>query len=140
MEILILGFILFIIGVGATIIYDKYGDRLKDLSKIKESFGKKEVIMQKQFDDLRAQVNKTTPKKKSQEEVLSELLRERNQTPKRVIKPGPFSAGIIKEGDIPTETIYDRELFDAVSINSKITVQQLIAKIESLKNRPGPKR
>jgi len=136
MEIIILGFILFIVGVSATIIYDKYGDRLKDLSKIKESFGNKKVIMQKQFDDLRAQVNKTTLKKKSQEEVLSELLRERNQPyVRRTIKPGPFSAGLVKEGDMPTETQYMEELFDDVSINSTMTVQQLIAKIESMKKR-----
>lgn len=138
MEIIILGVVLFVIGVSATIIYDKYGDRLKDLSKIKESFGKQEAIMQKQFDALRAQVNKTTPKKKSQEEIISELLEERQVKAKtrRVIKPGPFSAGLIKEGDMPTETQYVEELFDDVSINSTLTVKELIAKIESLKNRP----
>lgn len=162
MEIIMLGFILFVIGVGATIVYDKYKDRLKDLSKIKESFGRKETLIQNEFAKIKASLTQrtTTPKKKSQEEIVNELLRERairkanpgpftqssmeeefltkfNEHMAKVQRPGAYNsikAGPVKESDIPTET-YHRELFNDVSINSTLTVQELIAKIEQMKKK-----
>ena len=130
MEIIILGFILFILGVGGTIVYDKYKEKATAVLKDQQA---RIAFRQEAVKQVKARAS-AAPKKKSQEEVLSELLRDR-LSPKRTIHPGPFSAGLVKEGDMPTETQYMEELFDDVSINSTMTVQQLIAKIESMKKR-----
>lgn len=168
MEIIILGVILFVIAVGATIVYDNYKTKIAFMEKLGDAQAATKQWYEDGLNKIKAQVvpakkgpftqNSTdeeflvkfrdhmTPKKKSQEEVISELLRERNQNQtqqvnvRRTIKPGSIVAGLIKEGDMPTETQYVEELFNDVSINSTLTVQELIAKIERLKNRPGPKR
>jgi len=130
MEIIILGFILLILGVGATVLYDKYKEKVAVAFKDQQA---RIAFRQEAAKQVKARAS-ATPKKKSQEEVLSELLRERTDV-RRTIKPGPFSAGIVREGDMPTETQYMEELFNDVSINSKVTVKELIDKIEKMKKR-----
>jgi hypothetical protein len=106
MEIIILGFILFIVGVGATIIYDKHKDSLKDLSRIKESFGKRETLLQRDFAKIKSALTATVTKTTTTRKPISQ---------KKKLKT--------------TVTAEDG------SINSSMTVDELIAKIEQMKKK-----
>lgn len=121
MEILILGVILLVLGVGATYIYDKH----KDIK----------VAMQKNREANRAARPRfpgpqTTPapkfKPSSEQPMWSSTT-----TTKTTTRKAPISQKKKLKGPVTNED---------VSINSTLTVQELIDKIEQLKNKPGPKK
>ncbi len=132
MEILILGVVLLVLGVGATFVYDK--------------FKEKQVAEQKAAEEARARraallaskpvVNpKTIPAKPKPGPFTKAAATQVKKTVRKTIKPGSIKAGPYKPNDPPVEVEYVNELFDDVSINSQITVQELIAKIERMKKR-----
>jgi hypothetical protein len=115
MEILILGVILLVLGVGATIVYDKHKDKiiatLKDLKETKVGVNVKQTSRQStnintQWQKMVEQVTKPTAPKKTP-------IRQ-----KKVLKNSSESLSA-----------------DDVSINSKLTVEELIAKLEKMKKR-----
>lgn len=76
-ELLILGIVLFIVGVGSTLIFDKYKDRLSDINRIKQSFGKPETLIQDSFDKIKkALQGKPKPTRKSKTKKSSQSLEE----------------------------------------------------------------
>lgn len=125
MEYIVFGIILFIVAVGSTFIYDHVKAKMvehNNLFKSKPSTPRPE--------------NKKvtpTPKKKSNEEQLEELLR---HSLNRSIKvPNPPTAKAWKPGDMPEETTY-KTIQREFSINNQtMTVQELIAQLEQLKKK-----
>jgi hypothetical protein len=115
MEILILGVILLVLGVGATIVYDKHKDKitttLKELKEIKVGVNVKQVSKQTtnantQWQKMVAQATRPSAPKKTP-------IRQ-----KKILKNSSESLSA-----------------DDVSINSTLTVEELIAKIEKMKKK-----
>lgn len=90
MEILIWGVVLLVLGLAGTLVYDKYKANIL------------QALMERNN-----RVSVSTSKKKSQEEVLKELLK-----PRAPVKPSDFSIE-----------------------NHEMTIQELIAKIEAMKRK-----
>ncbi len=148
-ELIILGIVLFIVGVGATFIYDRYKDRLQDLNKIKQSFGQPETLIQNSFEQIKKSLSSgTKPKRKSkssqsiEEEFLARFKEHTDSVKskpkpkvKKTIKPGSIKAGYVNPNQVPEETQFLEELFEDVSIKSTITVQELKDKIERMKKK-----
>ena len=115
MEIIILGFVLFILGVGGTIVHDKHK---ANLAKAAE-----------------ARAARASAPRKSQKDMIQEMLGMSSipvYTSKTTTRTTtkPLSQKKKLKGPVTN---------DDVSINSTLTVEELIAKIESMK-RPGPKK
>lgn len=149
MEILIWGFVLFILGVSATFGYDKYkASQIDREAKLKAAAERRAAMIAagppKPIPRTRSTKSGPFTENANTQDFLKELSKlqaKLEATPKpkpkvkRTIKPGSVKAGWVKPGDLPQETQYIEELFDDVSINSQITVQELIAKIERMKKR-----
>lgn len=125
MEILILGFVLIILGVGATFAYDK-------VKAEREAIKVRRASMPAPVTKPKATVSK---KSRSLVDADEEFLRafEDSMKPKRTIKRASIRAKQYRDGDMPDETL--NELFDDLSTTSTLTVQELIEKIERLKKR-----
>jgi hypothetical protein len=159
MDIIIFGLILFILAVGSTFLYDKHKDDViaifKDKKNKREKYLKssppRPLSTNKTYEDPNEEFlrkfKESITSKKSQEQVINELLKLNEKLkqpsvgvkPKITIDPNSLNFGLYKEGDMPTQAKYMEELFDDVSINSTMTIQELITKIEKLKGRSGPK-
>ncbi len=134
MEILILGFVLIILGVGATFAFDKIKAE-REASNARRAAMPPKPVPAPKVSRPRPGPKKTRTLQDANEEFLAAFEASMKSKPKRVIKPGSIKAGFYKPGQMPEDTQFMEELFDDVSTNSKLTVQELIAKIEQMKKR-----
>lgn len=135
MEIIILGLVLLIVGVGATIVYDRYKDRLTVALREKRAALKatRPAVNPKTIPNKVLKANDPVP---TLDNMLKELSKKFHQSAqgkpkvsqkKKIYKP--IRAGFVKPGDQPTEAIHE-----------EITVEDLVKKIEQIKKRPGPRK
>ena len=157
MEIIILGVILFILGVGATIAYDKHKEikvtaqQNKSERRLRQEQSEREALAK--IEELRKHAKSTAKQTKtaiqdtfadmfdtkgtipSNWTVITTKTTTKNPVSKKRVLKGSIKAGPVKANEVPTETQYIEELFDDVSINSTLTVEELIAKIEKMKKK-----
>ena len=137
MEYIILGFILFIAGVSATLIYDKAKESNLDFKKIKDSFGRtNNQVLNHNLKDVAKVLGK--PKRKTKPRDLQDMNEEFLKSIDLSNMKKDFLAKCSTHVKVQSDS--DSELsFSDFSTKSTITVQELIDKIESMK-KPGPKK
>lgn len=135
-ELIILGIVLFIVGVSATFLYDKYAAEKARKQELDRAAPPKPIpaprksktknlsqdLEEEFYDSFKAHIE-SQAKPKAKPKV------------KRTIKPGSIKVGIHNSNQLPEETQYLEELFEDVSTKSTLTVQELIDKIEKMKKK-----
>lgn len=131
MEILILGVVLLVLGVGATFIYDKHKDdqvKAREAAQVRVAQRESARLAAAQLA-AKAAALKPGPFTKAASTTTAK------KTVRKTVKPGSIKAGSRKPNDPPQEVEYLEVFFDDVSINSKVTIQELIEKIERMKKK-----
>lgn len=135
LTIIILGFVLFIVGVGATIFHDAFKKaKARQEAQRQEFKAKKQAKVAQDMstqdfwreEQRKAMENAAVIKARNQQR-LQDMLSGKNTTTKspskRVVLPGAVKTGFHKPGDMPTDT------------QETMSLQDLIDHVESMKNK-----
>ena len=126
MGIIILGLVLLIVGVGGTYVYDKYkADKIAKAAEVEEM---EKVRTEEKLRQLNIELQRRA---RLAEKAIENTIKSEAVSGKKTIKSPPAKAGIYGPNSLPTETF---NLDDGdISINSRMTIQDLIAKLEAMK-------
>lgn len=126
MGIIILGLILLIVGVGGTYVYDKYS-----ADKAARIASDEEMEKTRTEEKLRQKNLELQRRARLAEKAIKNAAKSKAVSLKKTIKPPSIKTGVYGPNSLPTET-YNLEDGD-ISISSRMTIQELVAKLEAMK-------
>lgn len=127
LDLIILGFILFIAGVAGTLFHDAYKKAKETQNNNRAANAKVRAERQAAFDTANAQA---AAAKRANNKTLQDLLagktsttKTKSSTGKRVVMPGKVKVGFHRPDDLPTET------------QETMTLEDLINEVVSMKKK-----
>lgn len=126
LELIILGVVLFVLGVAGTIVYDNK-EAIKKFFNDRRSLQPSRTTSQSVYRDAQAEVEQL---KKEVQAYKEKLLRQAKPTSSKKVDPASIFWQKYADG---AETLKETVSFEDTSINSTLTLEELMAKIEKMK-------